>query len=62
MRDNADGKWVAPADRATFTEPPCGGYKESDLGPWGFENYLESKQITHYDSGNPWSWHLEDGA
>ncbi len=33
-----------------------------DLGHWGFGNYLETKQIAHYDSGNPWSWHLKDEA
>src|SRR4029453_6424672 len=40
--------WIN-CSQPTFTEAPWGGYKQSgigrELGRWGFENYLEVKQI-----------------
>ena len=71
-KDNARTQRVARALRAgivwincsqpTFTEAPWGGYKQSgigrELGRWGFENYLEIKQITRYNSDEPWGWYL----
>lgn len=70
--DEARAERVASAFRAgivwincsqpTFTEAPWGGYKQSgigrELGRWGFENYLETKQITTYASGEPWGWYI----
>ena len=45
----------------TFVEAPWGGYKQSgigrELGEWGYNNYLETKQITRYD-GEAWGWYL----
>lgn len=52
--------WIN-CSQPTFTEAPWGGYKQSgigrELGIWGFENYLEIKQITSYDSDQPWGWY-----
>jgi betaine-aldehyde dehydrogenase len=72
-RDNARCERVARALRAgivwincsqpTFTEAPWGGYKQSgigrELGEWGLNNYLETKQITRYDSDKPWGWYIK---
>lgn len=72
-RDEARCERVAAALRAgivwincsqpTFTEAPWGGFKKSgigrELGRWGFENYLETKQITRYVSSAPWGWYLK---
>ncbi len=53
--------WIN-CSQPTFTEAPWGGYKQSgigrELGIWGFENYLETKQITSYHSDKPWGWYL----
>ncbi len=53
--------WIN-CSQPTFTEAPWGGYKQSgigrELGVWGFENYLETKQITTYHSDKPWGWYL----
>jgi betaine-aldehyde dehydrogenase len=42
-------------------EAPWGGYKQSgigrELGEWGYNNYLETKQITRYN-GRVWGWYL----
>lgn len=71
--DEARAERVARAFRAgivwincsqpTFTEAPWGGYKQSgigrELGRWGFDNYLETKQITRYASDAPWGWYLK---
>jgi betaine-aldehyde dehydrogenase len=72
-RDDARCERVARALRAgivwincsqpTFTEAPWGGYKQSgigrELGEWGLNNYLETKQITRYDSDKPWGWYIK---
>ncbi|KOF14030.1 aldehyde dehydrogenase [Ensifer adhaerens] len=72
-RDDTRAERVAKAFRAgivwincsqpTFTEAPWGGYKESgigrELGRWGLNNYLETKQITKYMSEDPWGWYIK---
>lgn len=54
--------WIN-CSQPTFTEAPWGGFKKSgigrELGRWGFENYLETKQITRYVSDAPWGWYLK---
>jgi betaine-aldehyde dehydrogenase len=53
--------WIN-CSQPTFLQAPWGGYKKSgigrELGRWGLENYLEVKQITRYDSDQPWGWYL----
>ncbi|MGO7549732.1 aldehyde dehydrogenase family protein [Rhizobium leguminosarum] len=76
-KDDARAERVAAAFRAgivwincsqpTFTEAPWGGYKESgigrELGRWGLDNYLETKQITRFTSEDPWGWYIKpEGA
>ncbi|NNH55745.1 aldehyde dehydrogenase family protein [Rhizobium laguerreae] len=75
-KDDARGERVAAAFRAgivwincsqpTFTEAPWGGYKESgigrELGRWGLDNYLETKQITRFTSEDPWGWYIKREA
>ncbi len=75
-KDDARAERVAAAFRAgivwincsqpTFTEAPWGGYKESgigrELGRWGLDNYLETKQITKYVSGDPWGWYIKSAV
>lgn len=72
-KDNARCERVARAFRAgivwincsqpTFVEAPWGGYKKSgigrELGKWGLENYLETKQITRFSGNRPWGWYLK---
>jgi betaine-aldehyde dehydrogenase len=72
-KDEARAERVAAALRAgivwincsqpTFTEMPWGGYKKSgigrELGRWGLENYLETKQITRFASDDPWCWYIK---
>jgi betaine-aldehyde dehydrogenase len=72
-KDNERCQRVARAFRAgivwincsqpTFTEAPWGGYKKSgigrELGVWGFNNYLETKQITSFNSDEPWGWYIK---
>ncbi|NEI73899.1 aldehyde dehydrogenase family protein [Rhizobium lusitanum] len=72
-KDDSRAERVAAAFRAgivwincsqpTFTEAPWGGYKESgigrELGRWGLENYLETKQITKYVTDKPWGWYIK---
>lgn len=72
-KDEARAERVAAAFRAgivwincsqpTFTEAPWGGYKQSgigrELGRWGLDNYLETKQITRYASDDPWGWYIK---
>lgn len=54
--------WIN-CSQPTFTEAPWGGYKQSgigrELGEWGLNNYLETKQITRYDSEQPWAWYIK---
>lgn len=53
--------WVN-CSQPTFTDAPWGGYKQSgigrELGTWGLESYLETKQVTTYASDAPWGWYL----
>ncbi|AMN80547.1 aldehyde dehydrogenase family protein [Pseudomonas azotoformans] len=52
--------WVN-CSQPTFVEAPWGGYKQSglgrELGEWGYNNYLETKQVTRYN-GAAWGWYL----
>ncbi|MCB6185009.1 aldehyde dehydrogenase family protein [Leeia sp. TBRC 13508] len=54
--------WVN-CSQPTFTEAPWGGYKQSgigrELGKWGLNNYLETKQITTYETEAPWGWYIK---
>ncbi|MEH6453645.1 MAG: aldehyde dehydrogenase family protein [Psychromonas sp.] len=54
--------WVN-CSQPTFVEAPWGGYKHSgigrELGQWGLDNYLETKQITHFNSQQPWAWYIK---
>lgn len=54
--------WIN-CSQPTFTEAPWGGYKQSgigrELGRWGLDNYLETKQITRLVSDQPWGWYLK---
>jgi len=54
--------WVN-CSQPTFVEAPWGGYKQSgigrELGEWGLNNYLETKQITRFDSEEPWGWYIK---
>ncbi|KAA9002494.1 aldehyde dehydrogenase family protein [Affinibrenneria salicis] len=54
--------WVN-CSQPTFTQAPWGGYKQSgigrELGTWGLDNYLETKQITEYTSESEWGWYLK---
>jgi betaine-aldehyde dehydrogenase len=55
--------WIN-CSQPTFTEAPWGGYKQSgigrELGEWGLNNYLETKQITTYDRSKPWNWYIKE--
>ena len=54
--------WIN-CSQPTFCEAPWGGFKQSgigrELGHWGLENYLETKQITQYNSQKPWGWYIK---
>lgn len=54
--------WIN-CSQPTFTEAPWGGFKQSgigrELGRWGLDNYLETKQITRFVSDQPWGWYLK---
>ncbi len=54
--------WIN-CSQPTFVEAPWGGYKQSgigrELGEWGLNNYLETKQITTYNSNDPWGWYIK---
>jgi len=54
--------WIN-CSQPTFVEAPWGGYKQSgigrELGEWGLNNYLETKQITRFDSEEPWGWYIK---
>ena len=30
-----------------------------ELGVWGLNNYLETKQITRFSSDEPWGWYIK---
>jgi len=56
--------WIN-CSQPTFMEAPWGGMKKSgtgrELGPWGLENYLETKQITCYEDQNGlgYEWYIK---
>ncbi|WP_062361758.1 aldehyde dehydrogenase family protein [Variovorax paradoxus] len=54
--------WIN-CSQPTFTEAPWGGYKQSgigrELGRWGLDNYLETKQITRLVDDKPWGWYIK---
>ncbi|WP_221792954.1 aldehyde dehydrogenase family protein [Oceanobacter mangrovi] len=54
--------WIN-CSQPTFSQAPWGGYKHSgigrELGIWGLNNYLETKQITSFNSDEPWGWYLK---
>ncbi len=54
--------WIN-CSQPTFTEAPWGGYKQSgigrELGRWGLENYLETKQVTRFVGDEPWGWYIK---
>jgi betaine-aldehyde dehydrogenase len=54
--------WIN-CSQPTFSEAPWGGMKRSgigrELGQWGLDNYLETKQITSYVTEEPWGWYLK---
>jgi len=53
--------WVN-CSQPTFIQAPWGGYKQSgigrELGPWGLENYLETKQVSTWvdEKTKGWGW------
>jgi betaine-aldehyde dehydrogenase len=54
--------WIN-CSQPTFSQAPWGGRKQSgigrELGEWGLANYLEVKQMTTYESADPWGWYLQ---
>lgn len=54
--------WIN-CSQPTFSQAPWGGMKQSglgrELGRWGLDNYLEVKQVTTYESPQPWGWYLK---
>ncbi|MEH6576549.1 MAG: aldehyde dehydrogenase family protein [Amphritea sp.] len=59
-RLNAGIIWTN-CSQPTFVEAPWGGRKMSgigrELGRWGLDNYLSTKQITDFNSSEPWGWY-----
>lgn len=55
--------WIN-CSQPTFVQAPWGGFKQSgigrELGQWGLNNYLETKQITRYDNTTPWGWYIKE--
>jgi betaine-aldehyde dehydrogenase len=51
--------WIN-CSQPTFIQAPWGGKRASgigrELGPWGLMNYLEVKQVTSYESPEPYGW------
>lgn len=54
--------WIN-CSQPTFSQAPWGGMKRSgigrELGQWGLDNYLETKQVTSYVTDQPWGWYLK---
>jgi len=54
--------WVN-CSQPCFVTAPWGGLKKSgigrDLGRYGFDRFLEPKQITSYTSSDPWGWFIQ---
>lgn len=56
--------WIN-CSQPTFVQAPWGGYKQSgigrELGPWGLQNYLQTKQVTSWvDKTSPgWGWYQQ---
>jgi len=54
--------WIN-CSQPTFIGAPWGGYKQSgigrELGIWGLNNYLETKQITNFESDESWGWYIK---
>lgn len=54
--------WIN-CSQPTFVQAPWGGTKMSgigrELGRWGLDNYLETKQLTTYTSKQPWGWYIK---
>merc|ERR1712137_759350 len=54
--------WVN-CSQPCFCIAPWGGLKKSgigrDLGAYGFERFLEPKQVTSYTSSEPWGWFIK---
>lgn len=52
--------WINCSQPA-FVEAPWGGFKQSgigrELGRWGYENFLEPKQITRFAADEPLGWY-----
>jgi len=49
----------------TYVEAPWGGFKQSgygrELGPWGLEEYLETKQVYVNLDEAPIAWYYASG-
>ena len=54
--------WIN-CSQPTFVQAPWGGYKQSgigrELGRWGLDNYLETKQVTRFSDKESWGWYLK---
>lgn len=56
--------WIN-CSQPTFVQAPWGGYKQSgigrELGPWGLQNYLQTKQITSWvdQTSSNWGWYQQ---
>lgn len=54
--------WIN-CSQPTFVQAPWGGMKRSgigrELGPWGLQNYLQTKQVTQWvdQSASSWDWY-----
>lgn len=52
--------WIN-CSQPTFVEAPWGGTKQSgigrELGRWGLDAYLETKQVTTYSTEESWGWY-----
>jgi betaine-aldehyde dehydrogenase len=54
--------WIN-CSQPTIVQAPWGGFKQSgigrELGRWGLESYLETKQIARHRGEQPWGWYLK---